>query len=82
MKIAGYQLSSIETGYLSLDGGAMFGTVPKALWLSAGAVALAPHPGAAAYHLARRGGGPFEGCGGSALGAVFALPGFGADRRR
>lgn len=32
MKIAGYELHSIETGRFALDGGAMFGIVPKALW--------------------------------------------------
>lgn len=32
MQVGPYKLSSIETGYLSLDGGAMFGTVPKVLW--------------------------------------------------
>ena len=32
MKIGPYTLTAIETGYLSLDGGAMFGTVPKILW--------------------------------------------------
>ena len=31
-KIAGYDLHSIETGRFGLDGGAMFGVVPKALW--------------------------------------------------
>lgn len=32
MKIGNYNLSVIETGTLGLDGGAMFGVVPKALW--------------------------------------------------
>ncbi len=32
MKIANYEISVIETGYVSLDGGAMFGVVPKPLW--------------------------------------------------
>jgi glyoxylase-like metal-dependent hydrolase (beta-lactamase superfamily II) len=32
MKIANYEISIIETGYVSLDGGAMFGVVPKSLW--------------------------------------------------
>ena len=32
MKIANYEISIIETGYVSLDGGAMFGVVPKPLW--------------------------------------------------
>ncbi len=32
MKIAGYDLHSIPTGFFGLDGGAMFGTVPKVLW--------------------------------------------------
>jgi len=31
-KIASYQLHAIETGRFALDGGAMFGIVPKALW--------------------------------------------------
>lgn len=31
-KIGGYELHSIETGRFGLDGGAMFGVVPKALW--------------------------------------------------
>ncbi len=32
MQIGPYKLSSIETGYIWLDGGAMFGTVPRVLW--------------------------------------------------
>lgn len=32
MQIAGYQLRSVETGWFALDGGAMFGVVPRALW--------------------------------------------------
>ena len=32
MQIGRYRLSSIETGRFALDGGAMFGVVPKALW--------------------------------------------------
>jgi len=32
MKIGKYKLSIIESGYLGLDGGAMFGIVPKPLW--------------------------------------------------
>lgn len=32
MKIANYAISSIETGRFALDGGAMFGVVPKVLW--------------------------------------------------
>ncbi len=32
MKIAAFDISIIETGYLSLDGGSMFGVVPKTLW--------------------------------------------------
>lgn len=32
MKIGKYELILIETGRLGLDGGAMFGVVPKALW--------------------------------------------------
>lgn len=32
MKINRYELHSIETGRFGLDGGAMFGIVPKALW--------------------------------------------------
>lgn len=32
MKIGNYEISTIETGYISLDGGAMFGVVPKTLW--------------------------------------------------
>jgi glyoxylase-like metal-dependent hydrolase (beta-lactamase superfamily II) len=32
MKIGNYQLYSIETGRFSLDGGAMFGIIPKPLW--------------------------------------------------
>jgi len=32
LKIGNYQLYSIETGRFALDGGAMFGVVPKNLW--------------------------------------------------
>lgn len=32
MKIGKYELHTIETGYFGLDGGAMFGVVPKPLW--------------------------------------------------
>lgn len=32
MKIGKYNLSTLHTGYIGLDGGAMFGVVPKALW--------------------------------------------------
>ncbi|MEJ2055757.1 MAG: MBL fold metallo-hydrolase, partial [Calditrichaceae bacterium] len=32
MKIADNDIFTIETGYISLDGGAMFGVVPKTLW--------------------------------------------------
>lgn len=32
MKIGNYELFTVETGYVSLDGGAMFGIVPKTLW--------------------------------------------------
>lgn len=32
MKIGKYKLSIIESGFLGLDGGAMFGIVPKPLW--------------------------------------------------
>jgi len=32
MKIGYYDIITIETGYVSLDGGAMFGVVPKTLW--------------------------------------------------
>lgn len=32
MKIGNYHLSTIETGTFALDGGAMFGVVPKTLW--------------------------------------------------
>lgn len=32
MKIGDYDIFIIETGYISLDGGAMFGVVPKTLW--------------------------------------------------
>jgi len=32
MKIGQYEVFTIETGYVSLDGGAMFGVVPKTLW--------------------------------------------------
>jgi glyoxylase-like metal-dependent hydrolase (beta-lactamase superfamily II) len=32
LKIGDIDISTIETGYVSLDGGAMFGVVPKTLW--------------------------------------------------
>jgi glyoxylase-like metal-dependent hydrolase (beta-lactamase superfamily II) len=32
LNIGGYQILSIPTGLFALDGGAMFGTVPKTLW--------------------------------------------------
>lgn len=32
MKIGSYQISVLETGKFALDGGAMFGVVPKTLW--------------------------------------------------
>jgi glyoxylase-like metal-dependent hydrolase (beta-lactamase superfamily II) len=32
MKIGDFQLQAVETGHVSLDGGAMFGVVPKTLW--------------------------------------------------
>ena len=32
MRIGRYKLSSVETGQFALDGGAMFGVVPRALW--------------------------------------------------
>ena len=32
MKIGQYQLYSIETSEFALDGGAMFGIIPKPLW--------------------------------------------------
>ena len=32
MNIAGYKLYSIETSRFGLDGGSMFGIIPKALW--------------------------------------------------
>lgn len=32
LKIAGYEICPIPTGLFALDGGAMFGTVPKVLW--------------------------------------------------
>jgi len=32
LKIGIYTVTAFETGYLSLDGGAMFGVVPKTLW--------------------------------------------------
>ena len=32
MKIGDYDIFTIETGYISLDGGAMFGVIPKTLW--------------------------------------------------
>ncbi len=32
MKIGSYEIFTVETGYAWLDGGAMFGVIPKALW--------------------------------------------------
>ena len=32
MRIGDYKLYSIETSQFSLDGGAMFGIIPKTLW--------------------------------------------------
>ena len=32
LKIAGYEIHAVPTGQFALDGGAMFGTVPKVLW--------------------------------------------------
>ena len=32
MRIGRYKLSSVETGQFALDGGAMFGVVPRVLW--------------------------------------------------
>src|SRR5437773_1437890 len=32
MKIGGYEIKAVLTGSFALDGGAMFGTVPKVLW--------------------------------------------------
>lgn len=32
MKIGSYEVSTVETGEFALDGGAMFGVVPKTLW--------------------------------------------------
>src|SRR5690554_5515391 len=32
MKIGRYQLYTINTGFFKLDGGAMFGIIPKPLW--------------------------------------------------
>ena len=32
MNIGGYELYSIETSRFSLDGGAMFGIIPKPMW--------------------------------------------------
>ena len=32
LQIAGYQIKAIRGGFFGLDGGAMFGTVPKVLW--------------------------------------------------
>jgi len=32
MKLGKYELSLLETGSFSLDGGAMFGIIPKPLW--------------------------------------------------
>ncbi len=33
MKIGNYELASLETGRFALDGGAMFGIVPKTIWV-------------------------------------------------
>ena len=32
MQIGPYEIFTIHTGFVSLDGGAMFGVVPKVLW--------------------------------------------------
>ena len=32
MRIGSYEVQSVETGWFALDGGAMFGVVPRALW--------------------------------------------------
>jgi len=32
LRIGDFDISTIETGYVSLDGGAMFGVIPKTLW--------------------------------------------------
>jgi len=32
LKIGGYEIFTVETGYVSLDGGAMFGVIPKSFW--------------------------------------------------
>ena len=32
MKIGKYKLKIVESGYFGLDGGAMFGIIPKPLW--------------------------------------------------
>ena len=32
MQIGKYKLSIIESGFFGLDGGAMFGIIPKGLW--------------------------------------------------
>ena len=32
MKVGRFDLRSVVTGYCRLDGGAMFGVVPKVLW--------------------------------------------------
>ena len=32
LNIAGYEICPLPTGIFGLDGGAMFGTVPKVLW--------------------------------------------------
>ncbi len=32
MKVGNYEIFTVETGYVWLDGGAMFGVVPKVLW--------------------------------------------------
>ena len=32
LRIAGWNIHTLETGYLGLDGGSMFGSVPKPLW--------------------------------------------------
>ena len=33
LKIGPWQIHLLETGYLGLDGGSMFGSVPKPLWV-------------------------------------------------
>jgi hypothetical protein len=32
LKVGSYEISALETGRFALDGGAMFGVVPKNLW--------------------------------------------------